>query len=510
MKKNEKKFKKNIFKKVFEFSDKYFPQLFALAENGIYRSPLNYSLVVNYPPRPVAPKLGLQKQLAIKDIFTKIISSKNRTKISFYVHVPFCTRECTFCNFYKITGPAYKNKMEAYLNLLKKEVKLLNNEINNKVIITSLYFGGGTPCLLKIDQLSDILSFLKETFEFQDKLEITLEIHPEIIRIYKGLDKYFQTLKSLGVTRISIGLQSSNDYILGLTNRGHTVDEAKKVIKAAKKSGFLVNVDLLWGGLPYQTIETLYDSLIFTYSLRPDQITTYFVEIKPGSIEYTRYKEKPFIYPNWIECMRMQPLILEAMKKYDYAMELLHMFTKSKKKITFLQQKEKWLDENSTLLAIGPGTYNWIFKGYENNYVFYKYFSYKDYKKSLDKNILPIERAIVLDKNETIRRHIMYALNYGKIPTRQYKNWLKELSNDRREIENIVKKLLRLNLIKIEKENIEFSELGYILSDEIKSAFASNELLEKLSKIKKIEERRYQWFPDADLVLRLKKFLMGL
>lgn len=360
---------------------KIYPTLLAMVTNGVIRNPLDDYLVVNYPPRSVSPKIsGKEKLKFLNMFFDKINNCEKDTKFSIYIQIPFCTRRCSFCHFYLIPGDFYRQKLEETIELMKKEIKLVGRNIRKRKGINSIFFGGGSPSLLSADQVSDILNSLKEIFDFDKHIEITLEIHPEILRLKPDVDKYFSKLKNIGITRLNIGLETSNENILKLSNRGHTLKEAIAVFKKAQKYNFILNIDLMWGGLVLDTAETFFDSLDLAFSLNPDTVTTYFMWLKPGCVDFVRYKDKPHLYPNWIEIVRQRFLAHNIAKKYGYRQELVDWFRRKFSK-GFQQQKEKWGSNNTVLIPFGPGTYGWVFLGYQKNIMYYNPFDLRKYTK---------------------------------------------------------------------------------------------------------------------------------
>lgn len=156
-----------------------------------------------------------------------------------YIHFPFCKSKCIYCNFYSVINNTYTSD---YLKSLLKEIELRHNYLDDTNVKT-LYFGGGTPSLLNVVEISKILKKLKEYFSFDSSLEFTFEANPEQL----SLD-YLSDLKRLGVNRLSIGVQSFDDIILSLLKRKHTAADAEKSVTNALSCGFdNVSIDLIYG-----------------------------------------------------------------------------------------------------------------------------------------------------------------------------------------------------------------------------------------------------------------------
>ncbi|HMI78718.1 MAG TPA: coproporphyrinogen-III oxidase family protein, partial [Ferruginibacter sp.] len=159
-----------------------------------------------------------------------------------YIHIPFCKQACHYCNFHFSTSLAQKEKM---LEAIVKEIKLTSSQNANAKpgIISTLYFGGGTPSILTIDDLSMILNALKSPFVFADDIEITLEANPDDIT-----DLKLKEWRSAGINRLSVGIQSFMEEELKWMNRAHTAAESLTCIDKIKAAGFNnFSVDLIYG-----------------------------------------------------------------------------------------------------------------------------------------------------------------------------------------------------------------------------------------------------------------------
>ncbi len=158
-----------------------------------------------------------------------------------YIHIPFCRQACNYCNFHFSTSLHYKN---AFLQALLKEIELqASASYLQSQPVETIYFGGGTPSLLQTDELSAIIHALHQAFPIQPTAEITLEANPDDVT-----DEKLIGWKTLGINRLSIGIQSLFEEDLQWMNRAHTATEAKQVISKARAAGFeTFTVDLIYG-----------------------------------------------------------------------------------------------------------------------------------------------------------------------------------------------------------------------------------------------------------------------
>ncbi len=187
-------------------------------------------------------------------------------ELGIYVHIPFCKRKCYYCDFI-----SYANKeecIEEYIETLKKEIK---QEANKKEYeITTIYIGGGTPSFINAKYIEEIINTIKENYRIAQKPEVTIEINPGTVNKEK-----LQIYKKIGINRISIGLQSTNNELLKQIGRIHTYKEFYNCYQNARKVGIQnINVDLMLG-LPNQTLQDLEESINTVISLNPEHISLY-------------------------------------------------------------------------------------------------------------------------------------------------------------------------------------------------------------------------------------------
>ena len=157
-----------------------------------------------------------------------------------YIHIPFCKQACNYCNFHFSTSLAYKND---FLGALLKEISLQKDYLGKEKVET-VYFGGGTPSLLNMEEMDLILKRLQDSFEMDVKAEITLETNPDDIHQAKLLG-----WKKSGINRLSIGIQSFFDEDLLWMNRAHDAGQALDSIRLAFDAGFSnISIDLIYGG----------------------------------------------------------------------------------------------------------------------------------------------------------------------------------------------------------------------------------------------------------------------
>lgn len=212
-------------------------------------------------------------------------------KLGIYVHIPFCVRKCAYCDFLSFEGKA--DKQGPYIGALNREVDIIlekfNIPENNDYVVSSIYFGGGTPTSIKESYICDLLCKLTQVFPMDENPEITLEANPGTLSMDK-LIKY----KEAGFNRLSIGLQSADNAELNFLSRIHTFEEFKENFLTAYEIGFRnINVDLMTA-LPYQGEYNLNNTLdeLFELSVRPTHISAYSLIVEPGTDFFEKFGER--------------------------------------------------------------------------------------------------------------------------------------------------------------------------------------------------------------------------
>ncbi|MDO5315488.1 MAG: radical SAM family heme chaperone HemW [bacterium] len=211
-----------------------------------------------------------------------------------YIHIPFCNSKCAYCGFYSL--PSLKLK-EQFWEALKEEIVARKDylkqrshcgldpqspsllESHHTPPINTIYFGGGTPSLLSIKEIGELLQLIKETYPVAENAEITLEANPDTLSL-----AYLEGLRQLGVNRLSIGIQSFFDNDLKYLSRRHDSHHARQCIDWAKQAGFSnISIDLIYG-LPTSNAEQWNRNLDLFFALDLPHLSAYALTLEPNAI----------------------------------------------------------------------------------------------------------------------------------------------------------------------------------------------------------------------------------
>jgi len=199
-----------------------------------------------------------------------------------YIHIPFCRQKCYYCDFYKTVNSSQTGR---FLSALKLEASERKNYTEGENIRT-VYFGGGTPSVLKEQELMEILDVLNDHFHIEEDAEITFEANPDDLT-----PVYLQSLKKAGINRLSIGIQSFFDIHLRKMNRRHDSQQAVRAIEDAFEAGFEnLSTDLIYG-IPGLTLKQWQESLRKMFSLPVVHLSAYHLTYHEGTAFYTWLKK---------------------------------------------------------------------------------------------------------------------------------------------------------------------------------------------------------------------------
>ena len=192
-----------------------------------------------------------------------------------YIHIPFCVKKCDYCDF--LSFAADEQTQKSYVAALQKELAFYGAKYKDRRI-TTIFIGGGTPSWLKEDYMQAIMETVYHYFSVEQDAEITIECNPGTITEHK-----FEVYRRIGINRLSIGLQSTDDQELKMLGRIHTYKDFLDTYTLAREVGFQnINVDLM-SGIPFQTLGGWEDTLKKVAELGPEHISAYSLIIEEGT-----------------------------------------------------------------------------------------------------------------------------------------------------------------------------------------------------------------------------------
>lgn len=355
-----------------------------------------------------------------------------------YIHVPFCLRKCAYCSFYSVTD---LSGIDLWQQAVEKEIELMKDR--HELDLQTIYFGGGTPSLIKPEILDKIISQLSPS----NVEEITIEINPINVTA-----NYLEQLKNTPINRISMGVQSFQDFQLELLGRLHNSSQAIEAFKMLKTAGYQnISLDLIYG-LPDQNINNLKDDLEQMINLSPAHISLYCLSLESNVPLYQRKED----IPDDSVVAEMYKIIRERLKKSDYLQYEISNF--SKKGYHSRHNSAYW--EDRFYLGIGPSA-----AGYLENYRYNNAPDLNKYCKQIAAGRICTDKDII---SEADHKKEFVFLGLRKTAGIKLSNYY-DTFNEEIQVEfgNKIRKYLDLKMLILEKGFLKLSPETYFVSDEI-------------------------------------------
>ena len=214
------------------------------------------------------------------------MTTTNMDQLALYLHIPFCSSKCGYCDFNSYEG--LDHLVPDYTPAILSEIELWSAAATKHEVHT-IFFGGGTPSLTDISDIEAIITAVKKNYSLSEDIEWSLEANPTELTL-----EHLQDLRKAGINRLSMGVQSLQTDELKLLDRDHTPERVFEAFADARSAGFEnINLDLMFG-LPDQTLETWQDTLERTVSMGPEHLSCYALTVEPGTALYYQV-EKGFI-----------------------------------------------------------------------------------------------------------------------------------------------------------------------------------------------------------------------
>ena len=278
-------------------------------------------------------------------------------EIGIYIHIPFCKSKCYYCDFFSC--PEKLDLEDEYIDSLVKEIKktskenriMYSHEYDKKHLIKTIYIGGGTPSVIKQENIKKVLDTIKENYEVEPNAEITIEVNPGTVTIEK-----LQTYKDAGINRLSIGLQSTSDKILKQIGRIHNLKQFIETYNLARQVGFLnINVDLMIG-LPNQELDDVKNSIKELLKLDPEHISVYSLILEEGTKLDEKVKKKELELIDDDKERQMYWYVKKTLEKHKY----IHYEISNFAKCGFESRHNMDCWEQKEYLGFGAGASSFI------------------------------------------------------------------------------------------------------------------------------------------------------
>ncbi len=365
-----------------------------------------------------------------------------------YIHIPFCDHKCIYCDFYSVIT---SDTVTSFLKSLKEEINYYGSKYSSNRIISSIFFGGGTPSLMEPAYLKEIISTINNCFVVSDSAEITMETNPGTVDIKKLAE-----FRKAGFNRISIGVQSFNDDELKFLTRIHDSETATRTIKKAVDAGFdNVSIDLIFN-LPKQTKDKWLFNLKTACALPVNHISAYSLIVENGTILKKMIIDGKVIMQDEDYDADLYETTIEYMEAKGFLQYEVSNFAKPG--FECLHNNSYW--HYKDYLGFGTSAHSLI-----DGKRWWNYSSVKRYVNEVTNNGKATANQEMLTPEEIHSEYVMLALRSSGIELKSYKkrfgsDWLKKNNS-------YFEGLLKKDLILYDDEIIKFTKKGYTLCDEI-------------------------------------------
>lgn len=314
-----------------------------------------------------------------------------------YIHVPFCSQRCTYCDFYFVTT---QKSHAGYLQALRAELEHYAHTHGKLEPVETIYFGGGTPSLLRLDELHLILDTIHQHFDTTNVRETTLELNPEDV----DLD-YLRGLRALGIGRLSIGIQSFFAADLAFMNRSHNEEQAENIIPLARKAGFEnFSVDLIFG-LPDQPEEYWAANLQKVIRHEAPHLSTYSLTIEERTVLHKQVQRGLVVPTDEDTLADRYRFTMDYLRASGYEHYEISSFARPG--MQAVHNHRYW--DHANYLGFGPSAHSFWWKGLPA-YRWSNERNLRRYEALLGTRQLPLEAKEALDLDLLANEYIMLRL----------------------------------------------------------------------------------------------------
>jgi oxygen-independent coproporphyrinogen-3 oxidase len=359
----------------------------------------NY-FVSNYPP------FSFWKPEFVADVVKSLEQPPQPVPLGVYLHIPFCRKRCHFC-YFKVYTDKDSSAIRGYIDAALQELEIYARKpVIGGRTANFVYFGGGTPSYLSVDQLKHLTDGMKKLIPWTGVEEVTFECEPGTLTTHK-----LAAIREMGVTRLSLGVENFDDHILEINGRAHHSKEIARAYSFARELGFpQINVDLI-AGMVEETDANWKENVRKVIDISPDSVTIYQMEIPFNTTIYQQMKtEGKLVAPvaDWEVKRNWVAYAFGELEKAGYTVASAYTAVKDKSKTKFVYRDRLWA--GADLLGLGVASFGHLHgTHYQNQHDF------EPYVKAVQSGQLPIYRALTPTAEERFIREFVLQLKLGQV-----------------------------------------------------------------------------------------------
>jgi len=333
--------------------------------------------------------------------------------LGLYLHIPFCRKRCKFC-YFKVFTERNASEIETYVSALSREIELVSRlPVMGDRPFRFVYFGGGTPSFLSGKQLTSLVDRLRDNIHWDQAEEVTFECEPGTLS-----DSKLQTIRELGITRLSLGVENFSDAVLEENGRAHLSPEVYRAWEWIQKADFPnVNIDLI-SGMVGETWDNWKDTVRRTIELSPDSVTIYQMEL-PYNTVYSKDllgNEIETPVADWPTKRAWVDYAYDELLAVGYHVSSAYTVVKDPDQVNFSYRDNLW--KGSDLLATGIASFGHISGVHYQNLP-----EWRDYTGPLlDEGRLPLGRALRPTPHQLLIREMILQLKRGYLDAQYFRD----------------------------------------------------------------------------------------
>ncbi|MCH8020558.1 coproporphyrinogen III oxidase family protein [candidate division KSB1 bacterium] len=358
--------------------------------------------VSNYPP------YSFWSEDKISEALEALNSPPLENTLGLYLHIPFCRKRCKFC-YFRIYTDKNASQIEEYLAALAKEVEIYSQlpAVADRPL-KFVYFGGGTPSYISVKHLQSLAEKLKSSISWDGAEEVTFECEPGTLSQSK-----LEAIREIGVTRLSLGIENFDDFILKENGRAHLSKEIFEVMPWINQLDFdQLNIDLI-AGMVGETWESWKDNVQKTIDLNPDSVTIYQMELPFNTVYTKELGEGKIHVADWQTKRDWNQFAFEELAKVGYEISSAYTMVKKDKPCKFVYRDSVW--QGTDMLGTGVASFGHMSHVHIQNTA-----SWDKYVAQLKSGELPLSRAFLATDDERLTREMILQLKLGKISTEYF------------------------------------------------------------------------------------------
>jgi oxygen-independent coproporphyrinogen-3 oxidase len=415
--------------------------------------------IANYPPFSQWSGDGLA------EVRAALQTLPAQVPLGLYLHIPFCRKRCKFC-YFRVYVDKNANEVERYVAALSREIELISRlPVMGGRPFRFVYFGGGTPSFLSAKQLTSLVDRLRANIRWDQAEEVTFECEPGTLSQPK-----LETLKALGVTRLSLGVENYDDQVLEENGRAHLSHEIERAWQWIKDLGFPnTNIDLI-AGMVGETWPKWRETVRRAIAAEPDSVTIYQMEL-PFNTVYSQSllhgDQHSSPVADWPTKRAWVDYAYDQFLSAGYSVSSAYTLVRDKNKVNFSYRDNLW--HGSDLLASGVASFGHVSGVHYQNLP-----EWNDYLTTCERGELPLSRGLQCSPNQLLTRELILQLKTGRIDPGYFKRkFAVDILDQWRDVWS---EYGQEGLMQIAPEEVTLTRAGLLRADSLLPAFFEPEM----------------------------------